>query len=116
MKKIEAIKLMNKNLASIISSNTIFSNITVQQRWWLQPHNSKFKNKLYIILNDDRTCKLYAFELPANTITNAALHFKQRNDRYRTNCSDIYIPISGTKFSEQNGFDFTQFLVKKIDY
>ena len=76
----------------------------------------KFENDLHIILNDDRSNKLYIFKLPPKSITNPSSHFKQRNDKYRANCSDIYISIMGTLFREKNGFDFTKFLIEKIGY
>ena len=106
-----------RNLTSLTNSNTIFSNIiNAQDGWWLQPFNDKFKTDLHIILNDDRAHRLYIFKLPANTITNPSSHFKQRNDKYRANCSDIYISTSGTTFREKNGFDFSKYLVEKIEY
>lgn len=105
------------NLTSLTNSNTIFSNIIyVQNGWWLQPSNDKFESDLHIILNDDRSNKLYIFKLPANTITNPSSNFKQRNDKYRANCSDIYISTSGTLFREKNGFNFNKFIVEKIEY
>ncbi len=118
MNKSKAIKLAaGKNLSSFTSSNTIFSNIIpAHNGWWLQPHNDKFKSLLYIIIHDDRSRKLYIFELPTNTITNPASTFKQRNDKYRENCSDIYIATSGTKFMEKRGFDFTNYLFTTIEY
>ncbi len=118
MNKSKAMELAYaKNLTSLTNSNTIFSNIIyAQDGWWLQPSNDKFKNELNVILNDDRSHKLYIFRLPANTITNPSSHFKQRNDKYRANCSDIYISTSGTRFREKNGFDFNKFLVEKAEY
>jgi len=118
MNKSKAMSLASKKLTTLTNSNTIFSNIiTAQDGWWLQPHNDKFQTTLHIILNDDRANKLYVFRIPANTITDASLYFKQRNDRFRTNCSDINIPLSGTKFREKkNEFDFTPFLEEEIRY
>lgn len=118
MNKSKAMKnAYSRNLTSLTNSNTIFSNIIyAQDGWWLQPFNDKFKNDLNIILNDEKSHKLYIFRLPANTITNPSSHFKQRNDKYRTNCSDIYISTSGIAFREKNGFDFNKFLVEKIEY
>lgn len=118
MIKSKAMKIaLGKNLTTLTNTNTIFSNIIeVQDGWWLQPQNDKFKNLLHIVLNDSRTNKLYVFRLPANTIKNPEVHFKQRNDKFRTNCSDIYIPMSGTKFKEKSGFDFSEYLIEKIEY
>lgn len=118
MNKSKAMKIVNeKNISSLINSNTIFSNVINQlDSWWLQPENDKFKSDLHIILNDNDASKFYILKLSANTITNAASHFKQRNDKYRTNCSDIYIPLSGTTFAEKNGFDFSKYLIGKINY
>jgi hypothetical protein len=118
MNKSKAMRIAyNNHLSSLTNANTIFSNIIlVQDGWWLQPFNDKFENDLYMILNDDRAKKLYMFRLPAKTITNPSAHFKQRNDKYRSNCSDIYIPTSGTGFKEKNGFDFSKFLIATIPY
>lgn len=113
MNKSKTIKLAaGKNLSSLTSSNTIFSNIIVaHDGWWLEPHNDKLKTLLHMVLHDDRSRRLYIIRLSANTITNPASHFKQRNDKYRVNCSDIYIATSGTRFVEKNGFDFTNYLL-----
>ena len=118
MNKSKAMMILNERRpGSLTNSNTIFSNIITRHNgWWLQPENDKFKSDLHIILNDIKGCNVYIFKLPANTIPDPAKHFKQRNDKYRANCSDIYIPASGTKFAEKNGFDFSIFLVEKVDY
>jgi len=118
MNKTKAMQIAyTKNLTSLTNTNTIFSNIiAVHGGWWLQPHNDKFKNALHINLNDSRVNKLYIFKLPANAIANPEKHFKQRNDKFRANCSDVYIPTSGTLFKEKNGFDFTGYLVEEIEY
>jgi hypothetical protein len=118
MNKSKAMQIAySKSLTGLTNSNTIFSNIiSVQDGWWLQPFNDKFKNDLYIMLNDERSHKLYVFKLPANTIINPSLHFKQRDDKYRTNCSDIYISTSGIRFLEKNTFDFNKFLIEEIEY
>ncbi len=118
MNKSKAMKMAySRNLTALTNTNTIFSNIVyAQDGWWLQPFNDKFKNDLHIILNDYRVNKLYVFRLPANTIMNPSSHFKQRNDKYRSNCSDIYISTSGTLFREKNEFDFNKFLVEKLEY
>jgi hypothetical protein len=118
MNKSKALQAAQANgLSSLSNTNTIFSNIIqVQKGWWLQPSNNKFKRDLYLILNDDKVRKLYIFKLPANTITHPSSCFKQRNDQYRTDCSDIYIPTSGISFKEKNGFDFSKFKTATIDY
>ncbi len=118
MNKSKAMKhLYSKGFLSLTNTNTIFSNIIDHlNSWWLQPENNKFNNELHIILNDKRTNKFYFFKILRNTIDNPPSHFKQRNDKYRQDCSDIYIPTSGTKFSEKNGFDFNEFLVDTIEY
>lgn len=117
MNKSKAIELaFLKNITTLTNSNTIFSNILGNQdKWWLEPHNEKFKELLHIILNNDQG-RIYIFQLPANTISKPEINFKQRNDMYRKNCSDIYIPVSNSKFTDVQGFDFTKFLIQKIDY
>lgn len=118
MNKSKAIDIArSKSLTSIDHSNTLFSNINAAQDvWWLEPSNIRFQSVLYFILNNDKTQTLYIFRLPANTIKNANSHFHQRNDRVKTNASDIYIPVSGIKFCDKKGFDFSKYLIEKIEY
>lgn len=118
MNKSKAIGLAKSaGLTSLANSNTIFSNVSAAQDvWWLEPHNSKFQTDLYIILNKDILKTLYIFRLPANTIRNPESYFIQRNDKFRTNCSDIYITVSGIKFEDKKGFDFSRFLVEEVKY
>ena len=118
MNKSKAIKIARtSNLTSLTNSNTIFSNINAAQGiWWLEPNNDKFKSDLHIILNNDRDQKLHIFKIPANIISDPTIHFIQRNDSFRTNCSDIYIPVSLTKFVDKKGFGFTKYLIETIEY
>jgi ssDNA-binding Zn-finger/Zn-ribbon topoisomerase 1 len=118
MNKAKAITLAHQeHLMTITNSNSIFSNIVSNlDRWWLEPSNDKFRSELYIILNNSLSTTLYIFQIPPNAITDPTIHFKQRNDNYRHNCSDIYIPVSNSDFIEQNGFDFGKYLKEKISY
>lgn len=117
MNKSKAVKVAATKITSLLSSNTIFSNINAaKDMWWLEPSNDKFKNKLHIILNNDNTQQLYIFQIPANTISNPASYFIQRNDRFRSNCSDIYIVVSSSKFVDKKGFDFSKYLIETIEY
>ena len=118
MDKTKAINFCKtKSITSLHLSNTLFSNIIAAQNvWWFEPHNKKFASNLYFILNNDQSKTLFIFKLPANTIRIPAEHFKQRNDNYRKNCSDIYIPVSAIKFCDKKGFDFGKFLVETIKY
>ncbi len=117
MNKSKAMQLIAKQDSSFNNRNTIFSNLVFNdQKWWLQPSNDKFDNDLNIVLNNSISSKLHLFHVPANSITQARTNFKQRNDAYRTNCSDIYIPESDSKFKELNGFDFKKYLIKTIGY
>lgn len=118
IKKEKAIDIVNqKTHIKLTSSNTIFSNIiAADDEWWLEPHNDKFKIDLNIVLNDYKTETLYVFRLPANKIKIPSDYFKQRNDKYRINCSDIYIRRSATMFVDKKGFDFTSFLLERVRY
>lgn len=118
MNKSKAIVLARQNhLTTLSNTNTIFSNVVSNSdRWWLEPANDKFKSELNIILNNSNSDYLYIFQIPGKVISDPALNFKQRNDKYRKDCSDIYIPVSDVSFVEQNGFDFGVFLKDKIAY
>jgi hypothetical protein len=113
-----AIQIVNRQTSiNATSKNTLFSNISLPDCWWLQTNNEKFKYPLHIVLNNPKLKKLYLFKIPANTITNPRLYFKQRNDNYKIDNSDIYIPVSSITFKEKsNRFDLTRFLVETIAY
>ncbi len=115
MIKSKAIKIAANVFPDITISNSIFSNITLTESWWIELENSKFKELVYFILNDRRHNKLYVFKIPPNAIATPEKYFHQRNDDYRRKCSDIYIPTTGT-FKEKNGFDFSKYLIKVIPY
>lgn len=118
MTKSEAINMAReKFLTSLDNSNTLFSNINAAQDvWWLEPSNIKFASDLYFVLNNEKTQTLYIFKLPANTIRNAGSYFHQRNDKVKTNASDIYISVSGIKFCDKKGFDFSKYRIDEIEY
>ena len=118
MDKTKAINISRtRSLTSLQPSNTLFSNINAAQNaWWLEPNNKKFVSDLYFILNNDEFKTLFVFRFPANTISDPAKYFIQRNDNYRKNCSDIYIPVSQVKFEDKKGFDFSKYLIDKIEY
>jgi len=117
MNKAKALQVARgKGLFMLTNANTIFSNVTLPDTWWLQTSNDKFQSLLHIILNHDKASKLYVFAIPANAIRNPEQDFKQRNDSYRKNCSDIYISTSGLSFKEKNGFSFGKFLIETISY
>lgn len=115
MTKPKAIKIAGNVFPDITNSNSIFSNISLTESWWIELENSKFKELLYFILNDNRHSKLYLFKIPANSIVAPEKHFQQRNDNYRRKCSDIFIPTTGT-FKEKNGFDFSKYFLKVVPY
>ena len=115
MIKTKAVKLAADIFPEITSANSIFSNISLTESWWLELENSKFRDLLYLILNDKRHNKLYVFKIPNDTIIAPEKHFQQRNDKYRRKCSDIYISTTGT-FKEKNGFDFSKYFLKVISY
>jgi hypothetical protein len=118
MNKTKALKIGKTTFLTYLNnSNTIFSNIiSTRDEWWLQPNNKKFQSDLYFILNDAKSKTLYFFNIPGDSIKNPETYFRQRNDQYRKDCSDIYIPVSASKFTDKNGFDFTKFLIEKHKY
>jgi hypothetical protein len=118
MNKAKAIlQIKNSSDFKLSSTNTIFSNLTKARNvWWFEPRNEKFKSDLYLVMNDESGRKFYLFHLPANTITHPENTFRQRNDRIRSNCSDIYIPKAGDSFQDEKGFNFGPYLIDKFDY
>ena len=62
MTKSNAIKIATNIFPEITNANSIFSNISLTESWWIELENSKFQELLYFILNDKRHNKLYLFK------------------------------------------------------
>jgi hypothetical protein len=118
MSKSQAIDLANQKLQlQLKNDNTLYSNINASKDvWWLEPYNDKFNSQLNFILHDAPSRKLFVFIIPARTIKDPDKQFHQRNDKIKSNCSQIIIPVSGLMFIDRKGYDFTAFLVKEIQY
>jgi hypothetical protein len=117
MNKSKAIQLIKSKHPAVNNNNTSYSNIIpALESWWFQISNDKFKSDFYFVLHNDKSKQLFVLKVPANTIKEPETYFNQRNDKYRKDTSNIYIPTSGTSFKEKNGFDFTSFLMENISY
>jgi hypothetical protein len=117
MNKSKAIQLINRKHPGVNGNTTTYSNIIpALESWWFQISNDKFKSDFYFVLHNDKSKQLFVLKVPANTIKTPGTYFNQRNDKYRKDTSNIYIPTSGTSFKEKNGFDFTSFLIENISY
>lgn len=115
MNKSKAIVLLSKKDGlNLNHQNAVFSNINnTANVWWLEPANSKFKDVLYIILNNSNSNKLYLFEMPKNSIGNPKTTFDQRIDK---EASSILIKPSETDFIDKRGFSFNPFLIQTLPY
>lgn len=113
MTKKRALEILNIN-GNLNTKNTVYSsrNAAVDV-WWLEPSNEKFRQDLFIILNDSVSNKLVLFKIPNNTIDNPELLFDQRSDR---DASKIIIPTSNNNFVDKKGFNFKSFLITEIVY
>ena len=113
--KRRAMQLVNaQTVYDLNESNTIFANpYKSRPVWWLEPANEKFRQELHIILIDPPRQQFFYFHIPAGTIQQPTSHFKQRTDKPS---SSIFIPLSTSRFKDENGFDFKPYLVKEFSY
>lgn len=115
LKKSDAIRLLKNNkIKDIDSKNCVFSNINKSKDvYWLEPINEKFKEDLFIILNDSMNQKLHLFKIGRNQIRNPEQIFEQRIDKYS---SKLIIPFSETCFKDSRGYDFSPHLLISLNY
>lgn len=114
LNKRDAIDLFNTKGYSLNNNNTIFSNINKSKDvYWLEPHNDKFKDFFYIILNDSINNKLHLFHIESNQITNPEKEFEQRNDK---DYSKLIIKYSDNSFIDKERYDFKTHLKETIIY
>lgn len=115
MSKTSAIQFVASKINQPLSnSNVVFanSNKTVSV-WWLEPGIEKFKEDLYLILNDSLRNTLNVFKIPSKTI-DPADHFDLRKGK--TLRAKIIVPISSTSFEDQRSFSFDPFLITQLSY
>jgi len=113
--KNEAIKKINSLDTSkrLTLKNTHWSNIVSykgENGWWLNIPFKKFKNDLYLVLNQPTKESLILISISANSIKNPKNIFRNKDET-----ADIFIPISNNIFidTQSNGTKY-QFLNYKI--
>ena len=96
MTKDKAIKEVNKKLnLNLNSNNTNWSNINSNGIWSMEPNCIRKAQKLYLLLNNNRSNKIHAFEIPVNHEVYNKLY--SRNDR---NVYRLLFNVSDTEFIE----------------
>lgn len=113
MTKDTAIKKVNKKLNLYLNSNnTNWSNINSNGIWSMEPNCVRKAQKLYLLLNNNRSNKIHAFEIPANHEVYNKLY--SRNDR---NVYRLLFNVSDTEFIETlEHINFINFYKGFIDY
>lgn len=113
MTKDIAIKQINNKLnLNLNSTNTNWSNINSNGIWSIEPNCARKKQKLYLLLNNNRSKKIHVFEIPANHAVYDKLYI--RNDR---NVYRLLFNVGDNDFIETlNHINFTNFYKGFIDY
>ena len=92
--------------------NTNWSNINANGIWSMEPNCDRKAQKLYLLLNNNRTNKIHAFEIPANHIVYQKLYV--RNDR---NVFRLLFNLSDKQFIETlRHVNFANFYKGSIEY
>jgi len=97
MNKDKAINEVNKKLnLNLNSNNTNWSNINANGIWSMEPNCVRKSQKLYLLLNNNRSKKIHVFEIPANHEVYNKLY--SRNDR---NVFRLLFDVNDTDFIEK---------------
>ena len=97
MTKDVAINTINKKLnLNLNLNNTNWSNINANGIWSMEPNCFRKAEKLYLVLNNNRSNKIHTFEIPANHEIYNKLY--QRNDR---NVYRLLFDVNDSNFIEK---------------
>jgi hypothetical protein len=113
MTKQEAIQLVNKKLGlKLNSNNTNWSNINADGIWSMEPNLDRKNRTLYLLLNNNSTNKLHAFEIPANHEVYKKLYVRKDRPVFR-----LLFDVSDSEFIEKlMHVNFKKFHNGSIDY
>jgi hypothetical protein len=113
MTKNSAIQLVNKMLnLNLSSNNTNWSNINSSGIWSMEPDCVRKTKKLYLLLNNNHSKKIHAFEIPANHGVYDKLYLRDKKGVYR-----LVFNVSDTEFIETlKHVNFINFYKGFIDY
>ena len=97
MNKDKAINEVNKKFNLKLSkTNTNWSNINANGIWSMEPNCDRKDQKLYLLLNNNRSNKIHVFEIPANHSVYDRLYVREKKGVFRLvfNISDsLFIEI-----------------------
>jgi len=113
MTKDKAIKEVNKKLnLNLNSNNTNWSNINSNGIWSREPNCVRKAQKLYLLLNNNRSNKIHAFEITANQEVYKKIYI--RNDK---NVFRLLFNVSDNEFIETlKNINFINFYIGFIEY
>lgn len=113
MNKDKAIKEVNKRLdLNLNSNNTNWSNINSSGIWSIEPKCNRKVEKLYLLLNNNRSKKIHAFEIPANHGVFEELYVRDKKGVFR-----LIFNVSDTEFNEKLvSINFKKFHKGSIEY
>lgn len=96
MRKQDAIRLINQKFdLKLNSDNTNWSNINANGIWSIEPNCVRKEHKLFLVLNNNLSNKIHAFEIPANHEVYNKLY--SRNDR---NVFRLLFNVNDSEFFE----------------
>lgn len=96
MNKDKAIIEVNKKLKLYLNSNNAnWSNINANGIWSMEPNCIRKAQKLYLLLNNNRSNKIHVFEIPANHSVYDRLYVREKKCVFR-----LVFNVSDTEFVE----------------
>jgi len=111
MTKDKAIKEVNKKL-NLNLNNTNWSNINSNGIWSMEPNCIRKAQKLYLLLNNNRSNKIHVFEIPANHSVYDRLYVRVKKGVFR-----LVFKLSDTEFIETlKHINFINFYKGFIEY
>lgn len=113
MRKENATKLIYQKFdLKLNSGNTNWSNINANGIWSIEPNCVRKVQKLYLLLNNNRSNKIHVFEIPANHSVYDRLYVREKKGVFR-----LVFNVSDTEFIETlQHINFKNFYKGFIEY
>lgn len=113
MRKQDAIRLINQKFdLKLNSDNTNWSNINTNGIWSMEPNCVRKEHKLFLVLNNNRSNKIHAFEIPVNHSVYDRLYVRVKKGVFR-----LVFNVSDNEFIETlKHINFINFYKGFIEY
>ena len=112
IEKSEAIKLCTDNGVNVSGKQSTFASLnSTGKTYWANPNKNLLANDWWILLSDHKKKEIHVFTIPANSITESQVKFRN------TGLIDMDIKYDDISFEDlRSKIKFSEWLVKTISY